>query len=85
MTWNYRVIRKWYDGGGEDTGYGYYIHQCHYERGAERDTIPHSWSHGPVPAFGEEAEDLFQDLKMMARAFAYPILEEHNGKLREVK
>jgi len=78
VSWNYRVIR--FDEAGEPI---YQIHECHYSRKGE--TIPTQWTEEPAHLISETRNGLLWSLSMMAEAVSHPVLEIHDGRLREVE
>lgn len=78
MSWNYRVIR--FD---EECGPVYEIYECYYSRKGE--TIPTRWTEEPAHLISETRNGLLFSLSMMAEAVSHPVLEIHEGRLREVE
>lgn len=81
VIWNYRVIRKPIGSGG----YIYQIYECYYTEDQDPSGVPDTWTVDPIAPCGDTQQDLRLEALRMARATKTPILEEHNGKLREVK
>ena len=76
MTWNHRVLRH------KNKRRVYYaVHEVFYnERGK-----PWLWTQGPIEVVGETVADIREELTMIQRALATPILEIHNKKLRRAR
>lgn len=67
MSWNYRVVRHY-----DELGSNVEFHEIYYEDEAQK--VVKCWS-GPVRPWGEDLDDLTNDLNHMLEALGKPILE----------
>ena len=79
--WNHRVVRKM-DNLDNPDEYSYTIRECYYSGEDDPTILPHSYT-DPIVPYGENAEGLVENLRMMLKATEYPVLEEtDNGLVR---
>lgn len=79
-TWDYRVIRT-VGGKGTTRYYNYGIGEVYYDK---RGKVV-GWTDNEARPAGESPAELRRDLALMRQALTRPVLEEHEGELREVE